>query len=89
MTKADLILELRRLDSSIASNAAAEKLIGCFVQALETGLKQDGEAALPGLGKLKVKARAARKGRNPQTGEAIDIPATRVVVFSPAKGFNI
>ncbi len=40
---------------------------------------------LPGLGKLKLKNRAARQGRNPATGETIQIPAKRVVKFQVAK----
>ena len=40
---------------------------------------------LPGLGKLKLKDRAARMGRNPATGEAIQIPAKRVVKFQVSK----
>lgn len=40
---------------------------------------------LPGLGKLKLKNRAARMGRNPATGEQISIPAKRVVKFQVAK----
>ncbi len=40
---------------------------------------------LPGIGKLKLKNRAARIGRNPATGEQIQIPAKRVVKFSVAK----
>ena len=40
---------------------------------------------LPGLGKLKTKDRAARMGRNPRTGEAMTIPARRVVVFAPSE----
>ena len=40
---------------------------------------------LPGVGKLKVKATAARKGRNPKTGESINIPAGQRVTFSPSK----
>lgn len=37
---------------------------------------------LPGIGKLKVKTRNARTGRNPATGAAVDIPSRRAVVFS-------
>ena len=40
---------------------------------------------LPGIGKLKLRNRAARVGRNPATGEQIQIPAKRVVKFSVAK----
>ena len=43
---------------------------------------------LPGLGKLKLKNRAARQGRNPATGETIQIPAKRVVKFRLAKSLK-
>ena len=47
-----------------------------------------GRFLCPGLGKLKVKETNARTGRNPRTGEAIEIPAGRKVVFSPGKDFK-
>lgn len=46
---------------------------------------EDGEITLPGLGKLKAATSAARTGRNPQTGAAIEIPAKNVVKFVAAK----
>lgn len=49
------------------------------IEAIEKGLS----VQLIGFGTFKVKTRAARKGRNPQTGEAIDIPAKTVPVFRP------
>ena len=52
----------------------------CAVAAAE--LLGDGDVPLPGLGKLKIKATAARSGRNPQTGEVMTIPAGKKVVFS-------
>lgn len=48
-------------------------------------LQQDKEIVLPGIGKLKPTQRAARVGRNPQTGEAIQIPAKRVVKLTVSK----
>lgn len=51
-------------------------------------LKSGGEVTLPGLGKLSVKTRAARKGRNPATGTEMDIPAKRVPDFSAAKALK-
>lgn len=48
-------------------------------------LQQDKEIVLPGIGKLKPAQRAARVGRNPQTGEAIQIPAKRVVKLTVSK----
>jgi len=58
----------------------------CSVIAAE--LLGGGEVSLPGLGKLKVKETNARAGRNPRTGEVIDIPAGRKVVFAPGKEFK-
>lgn len=58
----------------------------CGVAAAE--LLGGGEVSLPGLGKLKVKETNARTGRNPRTGEMIDIPAGRKVVFTPGKEFK-
>ena len=48
-------------------------------------VKKNGEFTVPGLGKLVKKARAARQGRNPATGETINIPAKTVVKFRVAK----
>lgn len=48
-------------------------------------LKQQGFCNIPGVGKLVVKDRAARPGRNPATGEAMTIPAKKVVTFSPSQ----
>lgn len=58
----------------------------CDVAAAE--LLKGGEIPLPGLGKLKVKERAARICRNPRTGEAIEVPSSRKVIFAPCKDFR-
>jgi len=52
------------------------------------GLKQGFDVPLPGLGKLKPSERAARTGRNPATGLAMEIPAKRLVKFSEAKALS-
>lgn len=51
-------------------------------------LKKGGEVTLPGLGKLTVEHKEARKGRNPGTGAEIDIPAKNVPKFSAAKALK-
>ena len=55
----------------------------CGVAAAE--LLGGGEVPLPGIGKLKAKTTAARKGRNPRTGESVDIPAGKKVRFVACK----
>ena len=65
------------------------KEVGEFMQVLvDTAYavtKKEGEFVIPGLGKLQKKARAARMGRNPATGESISIPAKTVIKFRVAK----
>ena len=51
-------------------------------------LAEGREVILPAIGKLTVKEKKARMGRNPQTGEAIEIAARKVPVFSPAKAIK-
>ena len=46
------------------------------------------EVNIVGFGKFEVKDRKARSGRNPQTGDVIELPATRRIAFTPSKGFN-
>lgn len=58
----------------------------CAVAAAE--LLGGGEVPLPGLGKLKIKEKAAREGRNPRTGEVVSIPAGKKVVFVPGKNLK-
>ncbi|MED5609700.1 MULTISPECIES: HU family DNA-binding protein [Pseudomonas] len=83
MTKEQLVRDIAEsLDLTQASvRGVFEQLAGIVQDALEN----DGELTLPGIGKLKVSERAARTGRNPQTGKSIEIAAKRVVRFVPAK----
>jgi len=61
------------------ANQAVEELVALAHKEAENGF------TIPGLGKLVVQERKARKGRNPQTGEEIDIPAKTVCKFRIAK----
>lgn len=62
-------------------DAALDSLCEVAVSELLGG----GEVPLPGLGKLKSRDVAARKGRNPRTGETLDIPAHKAVMFAACK----
>jgi DNA-binding protein HU-beta len=63
----------------------AHGLLADFVAAMTTHLKQGDRIRMSGLGILEVKTRAARTGRNPATGEIIQIKARKKVGFRPAK----
>ena len=63
----------------------AESLLGERVALATSHLKKGDKIRLTGLGILQVKSRAARMGRNPATGEAIQIKASKKIAFRPAK----
>jgi DNA-binding protein HU-beta len=63
----------------------AETLLGDLVALTTSHLKQGDKIRLAGLGILQVRIRAARMGRNPATGEAIQIKASKKIAFRPAK----
>ena len=85
MLKRDLVAELVAGGMGIdAAAAAVDVVLGEIGHALEHGE----DVRLSGFGTFRVKERAARAGRNPRTGEAIEIPARRAVSFSPAKALT-
>jgi len=63
------------------SKAAAGKAVDAFVSSVTKALSKGGKVTLVGFGTFSVAERAARKGRNPQTGANINIPATKVPRF--------
>ena len=62
-----------------------ETMLGEFVQSFAEHLQQGSKIRIPGLGIFQVSARAARTGRNPATGEPIQIKASKKIAFRPAK----
>jgi DNA-binding protein HU-beta len=83
MTRTELI------DALAAETNTERKDSKAFLEALtaiiERAIKDGGEVPLKGLGKFKVQNRKARVGRNPLTGEPVQIPAKTVVKFTVAK----
>lgn len=63
------------------SKKEGDAILVAVTGALKTHLAVDGEAIFPGLGRLKLSNKPARKGRNPKTGESIDIPAKVAAKF--------
>ena len=80
MTKAELISAV----SGDYTKKDIEVLVNAVFETIKTNLASDGTFSFPGFGTFKVKARAARKGRNPRTGAEITIAASKTVTFKPA-----
>lgn len=84
MTKAEIVEKMAK-DAGISKVAAATAL-NSFTDSVTKALKKkDGKVTLVGFGTFSKSRRKARKGRNPQTGEAIKIKAANVVKFKAGK----
>lgn len=70
------------------SKAAAGRAVDAFVDAITDSLKEGDQVALVGFGTFAVRERAARTGRNPQTGATIEIAAAKVPAFKPGKALK-
>lgn len=80
----------QELVASVAEKAGltkkdAEKALNAVVDSIKEALNQGDKVSLVGFGTFEVRDRAARSGRNPQTGAAIKIPAGKVPAFRPGK----
>lgn len=83
MNKSELITAIaEQADMSLAK---AEATVNAVVKAITGELKAGGSVSLTGFGIFQVKERAARIGRNPQTGESIEIAAAKVPAFKAGK----
>ena len=76
MTKAELVQFIA--ENADLTKADAGRALDAMVEGITKGLKEDGKVTLVGFGTFTAKERAAREGRNPQTGETVKI-AARVV----------
>ncbi|MEL7478849.1 MAG: HU family DNA-binding protein [Pseudomonadota bacterium] len=86
MNKAQLV-EKMAADAEI-SKAAAARALESFTGAVTSSLKEGNSVALVGFGTFSVKERAARTGRNPQTGAEIQIAAANIPSFKAGKGLK-
>lgn len=86
MTKAEFIKAFK--EATQLTGGQAEEYLNRLGDIMAAELLAGGEVPLPGIGKLVVKQTAARKGRNPKTGETLDIPASRKVVVNLGKEFK-
>ena len=86
MNKNDLVAAVA--DSAGLTKADATKAVDAVFDNVTSSLQGGGEVRLVGFGTFSVKARAARAGRNPRTGETIQIPASNVPGFKAGKGLK-
>jgi DNA-binding protein HU-beta len=66
----------------------AEKAVNAFINVVQTAVASDDKVTLPGFGAWSRSQRAARTGRNPRTGEPVQIPASKAVKFSVGADFK-
>ena len=83
MTKADLVAKMA--GEAGITKAAAEKALRCLTNSIQGCVRRRQRIALPGLGSFSTSNRKARTGRNPRTGQTINIPAKTIPKFSAAK----
>ncbi len=83
MTQTQLVAKLA--DATGVSKKVAKSFLETYAATAVAETKKTGQCTLPGLGKLVRSERKARMGRNPATGQAIKIPAKKVVKFRVAK----
>ena len=86
MTKADLIESLAtKLD---LQKTMAERLVNTVFDDIEAALQKGDKVNISGFGIFAVSARKARQGRNPKTGETIEIPASKSAKFKAGKNLK-
>lgn len=86
MTKADLVAQVAK-KAEITAKAAKEAVVAVF-STITDALKRGEKVVVTGFGTFMVRKRAARKGRNPQTGAEIQIPATKTPGFTAGKSLK-
>ncbi len=86
MNKAELIDAVA--EAADISKMSAGRAVDAALEAITRALKQGEQVSLVGFGTFAQKSRPARTGRNPKTGEAIEIAASNVPVFKPGKALK-
>lgn len=86
MNKSELVTAIA--DNSGVTKAVASRVLDTFMQTVTDALKSGDQIVLPGFGSFSTGNRSARTGRNPQTGQAIEIKASRVAKFKAGKSLK-
>ena len=83
MTKKELVSAMA--EKTEQTKVKTAEMLDALIEVVSETLSNGEEVAIAGLGKFEVRERAARNGRNPQTGESITIAASKVPVFKASK----
>ena len=86
MNKQELITAIS-IKANLSKKDAAAALTA-LTDVITEALKAEGKLAIPSLGTFELRERAARTGKNPRTGEKVEISAKRVPAFKPAKALK-
>lgn len=86
MNKTELVAAMA--EKAGLSKKDAEKALNAFMESVQDAVKADDKVQLIGFGTFESKSRAAREGKNPQTGEVIKIAACKVPAFKAGKAFK-
>src|SRR5262245_30480814 len=83
MTKADLVEEVARV--SELTKKHSEAIVNTVFDSIIQALQRDDKIELRGFGSFRIRQRRSRQGRNPKTGDKVDVPAKRIPYFKPGK----
>lgn len=86
MNKAELIASVA--DKTGLTKKDSERAVNAVMASIEGALAEGKRVSLVGFGSFEVRDRKARQGRNPRTGEAIQVPAAKVPAFKPGKALR-
>ncbi|TYC50249.1 HU family DNA-binding protein [Weissella muntiaci] len=86
MSKAEFVAKVS--DKTELTKKDSEKAVNAFLETIQETMVAGDTVSFVGFGSFEVRERAARKGRNPQTGEEIEIAASKVPAFKPGKSLK-
>jgi integration host factor subunit beta len=83
MTKADLVEEV--VKAADVSKKHAETIVNTVFSSIVAALRREDKIELRGFGSFRVRRRRSRQGRNPKTGDRVEVPEKRIPYFKPGK----
>ena len=83
MTKAELVEEVSRVSEQTKKHS--EVIVNTVFDSITQALQKDEKIELRGFGSFRIRQRRSRQGRNPKTGDKVDVPAKRIPYFKPGK----